>query len=422
MKIEWPRRMPRVLLEAAPHQPAAADEGAELDEGDAARRWPGSGRPSSTRSQVPVTRTMKPRITHRKSEEDPDPDEDQVPVFEMRWVLCARGPRQASDLATSSLSKGELHSRVADAMAPKPSSRRPPRGWPASATSGSPPTSTPGRPRSPSASCSTRARSTRSGRSTTGRRRRTGWSRSGSAASPSPPPSSPARGSEHEIHLIDTPGPRGLHRRGRALPAGAGRRGGGVLRGRRRGAPVGDRLAAGDSNTGCRGLAFVNKMDRDRGGVRSKVVREMRQKLHANPVPIQLPIGSRGQASAASSTWWRWRSRHLHAANTARSPSAARCLRSPAAFEGEEGRRSGGLMLEAVRGSSTTTVAELPTSVARPGRRRRSSDGRSLRRGVIENKHAAGACAGRRCAIKRRAAAARRGGRLPALAAWTCRR
>ncbi len=50
---------------------------------------------------------------------------------------------------------------------------------------------------------------------------------------------------DHWINLIDTPGPRGLHRRGRALPAGARRRGGRVRRRQRGRAPVRDRLAPG---------------------------------------------------------------------------------------------------------------------------------------------------------------------------------
>ena len=50
---------------------------------------------------------------------------------------------------------------------------------------------------------------------------------------------------EHRINLIDTPGPRRLHRRGRAQPAGARRRRRRLLRRRRRRAPVRDGLAPG---------------------------------------------------------------------------------------------------------------------------------------------------------------------------------
>ena len=64
----------------------------------------------------------------------------------------------------------------------------------------------PARRRRPSGSCSTPASTTRSVRSTTAPPRWTGWSRSRSAASPSPPPRRPASGRTHQINIIDTPG------------------------------------------------------------------------------------------------------------------------------------------------------------------------------------------------------------------------
>ena len=71
----------------------------------------------------------------------------------------------------------------------------------------------PVRPRPPSAYCSTRASPTSSARSTTAPPSWTGWSRSRSAASPSPPRRPPASGRawtmhypEHRINIIDTPG------------------------------------------------------------------------------------------------------------------------------------------------------------------------------------------------------------------------
>ena len=67
---------------------------------------------------------------------------------------------------------------------------------------------------------------------------------------------------DHRINIIDTPGPRRLHDRGRAQPARPRRRGRGVLRRRRRRAAVGDGLAAGRPATTCPRIAFVNKMDR----------------------------------------------------------------------------------------------------------------------------------------------------------------
>ena len=95
------------------------------------------------------------------------------------------------------------------------------------------------RPPAPNAFSSTPASSTRSATWTTATPRRTGWSRSASAASPSPPPPPPATGRKrtkprlqgfspvsppHQHHRHARP--RGFHRRGRALDAGARRRGG----------------------------------------------------------------------------------------------------------------------------------------------------------------------------------------------------
>ena len=48
-----------------------------------------------------------------------------------------------------------------------------------------------------------------------------------------------------QINIIDTPGPRGFHRRSGAQPARAGWRGGGVRRRGRRAAAVGNGVAAG---------------------------------------------------------------------------------------------------------------------------------------------------------------------------------
>ena len=89
------------------------------------------------------------------------------------------------------------------------------------ATSASSPTSTPARPRRPSGSSSTPASTTRWARSMTARRPWTGWSRSRSAASPSPRrrprPSGGARPSSSRTAIASTsstPRPRRLHHRG----------------------------------------------------------------------------------------------------------------------------------------------------------------------------------------------------------------
>ena len=74
------------------------------------------------------------------------------------------------------------------------------------ATSASWPTSMPARRRRPSASSITPAGPTRSARSMRAPPPWTGWSRSRSAASPSPRPRRPASGDDHRINIIDTPG------------------------------------------------------------------------------------------------------------------------------------------------------------------------------------------------------------------------
>ena len=55
------------------------------------------------------------------------------------------------------------------------------------------------------------------------------------------------------VNLIDTPGPRRFHGRGRAQPASAGRRRRGVQRPRRRRSAERNRLAAGRTSIVCRG-------------------------------------------------------------------------------------------------------------------------------------------------------------------------
>ncbi|MCK6546836.1 elongation factor G [Myxococcota bacterium] len=95
---------------------------------------------------------------------------------------------------------------------------------------------------------------------------------------------------EHEIHLIDTPGhvdftvevERSLRVLDGAVAVFCAV--GGVE-------PQSETVWRQATRYGVPRLAFVNKMDRV-GAEFDRVVREMRQKLHANPVPIQLPIGA----------------------------------------------------------------------------------------------------------------------------------
>ena len=167
-----------------------------------------------------------------------------------------------------------------------------PRTSTSSATSASSPTSTPARPPSPSASSSTRARNTRSARSTTGPRRWTTWRRSRSAASRSPPRPRRIRWHDHDLNLIDTPGPRRLHGRGRAEPARARRRRGRVRRraaaSRRSPRPSGTRPTA----TRVPRICFINKMDRG-GADFDRVLRQRSASAWARAIaPVTVPIGA----------------------------------------------------------------------------------------------------------------------------------
>jgi elongation factor G len=95
---------------------------------------------------------------------------------------------------------------------------------------------------------------------------------------------------EHEIHLIDTPGhvdftvevERSLRVLDGAVAVFCAV--GGVE-------PQSETVWRQATRYGVPRLAFINKMDRV-GADFDRVVREMQQKLHANPVPIQLPIGA----------------------------------------------------------------------------------------------------------------------------------
>ena len=91
---------------------------------------------------------------------------------------------------------------------------------------------------------------------------------------------------QHHRH----PGPRRFHDRGRARVAGARRGGSGVLCGGWGRAAVGDGVASGGPLPGST-LAFINKMDRP-GADFDRVMDQIRGRLKASPVPIQMPIGS----------------------------------------------------------------------------------------------------------------------------------
>ena len=99
---------------------------------------------------------------------------------------------------------------------------------------------------------------------------------------------------DHRINIIDTPGPRGLHGRGRALPARARRRRGRVRLGRRRRAAVRDRLAPGRQVP--RPAHRLHQQDGPhRRALRQRRPDSMRDRLGANPIKVQLPIGAEAE-------------------------------------------------------------------------------------------------------------------------------
>ena len=95
----------------------------------------------------------------------------------------------------------------------------------------------------------------------------------------------------HAINIIDTPGPRGLHGRGRALPARAGRRHRGVLRGRGRAAPVRDGLAADEQIQG-----LPHRLRQQDGPHRRELLQGARRHQHqaarATRHPLFIPYGA----------------------------------------------------------------------------------------------------------------------------------
>ena len=95
---------------------------------------------------------------------------------------------------------------------------------------------------------------------------------------------------EHRINIIDTPGPRRLHHRGRAFPARARLRRGAVRLGVGRAAAVRDGVAADEPLR--RAAHRLRQQDGPRRRQFPALRRQIRTRLRGNPVPIQLPIGA----------------------------------------------------------------------------------------------------------------------------------
>ena len=119
----------------------------------------------------------------------------------------------------------------------------------------------------------------------------TGWSRSRSAASPSPPLPPPVNGArasdQHHRHSRS----RGLHRGSRAFSARSGRRCAPCSAPRAAWSPSPKPSGVRRASIGVPRMAYVNKMDIT-GADFFRVVDMMHDRLKANAVPIQLPIGA----------------------------------------------------------------------------------------------------------------------------------
>ena len=98
-------------------------------------------------------------------------------------------------------------------------------------------------------------------------------------------------GEPYRINIIDTPGPRGLHRRSGALAARARRRRRAARLRRRRRAADRDRVAPGRPVR--RAAHHLRQQDGPRRrGLRSLRADDPRPPRRARPFPLQLPVGS----------------------------------------------------------------------------------------------------------------------------------
>ena len=150
------------------------------------------------------------------------------------------------------------------------------------------------RPRRPSGSSTTRAAPTRWVRSTRARRRWTGWRRSRSAASRSRLPRRPRSWRDHRINIIDTPGHVDftveVERSLRVLDGAVA-----VFDSVAGVQPQSETVWRQADKYKVPRIAFINKMDRT-GANFFAAVQSMVDRLGANPVPIQLPIGQEDAA------------------------------------------------------------------------------------------------------------------------------
>ena len=212
----------------------------------------------------------------------------------------------------------------------------------------------------------------------------------------------------YRINIIDTPGPRRLHDRGRALAARARRCGRGVRRRRRRRAAVRDRVASGRPLPRAAHLLHQQDGPRRRQLPRARSTRSA-SASGANPVPIQIPLGledqHKGIVDLIKMKAARLRGRTSSARSTTR-PTSPPSLKDEAKAAREKlveavAENDDALMERYLEGDTNFSADEIVRTL-RKGTLHFKLVRRVLRRGVQE---------------QGRAAAARRGRQLPAVAA-----